>query len=129
MGFAAEHAAKAMELPAVDTGSTILTMAGYLCLLLALLFAVYYMLRRYGPKGLGSARNGAGPHLLGRLMLGNRQSVAVVRYRDRELVLGVTEQNISLLAETEAGDEPPESGPNFASVLKRNRDDDGKDSK
>jgi flagellar protein FliO/FliZ len=46
--------------------------------------------------------------------------VAVVRYRDKDLLLGVTEHNVTLLAEEEAAPETerPERK-TFASVLKR----------
>lgn len=88
--------------------------------MLAVIFLAYWLLKRYGvPAALSSGKNG--PKLVSRLMLGNRQSVAVVRYRDRDMVLGVTESHITLLAEDEAGEEentPAPSG-NFASFLKR----------
>lgn len=109
-----------MQLPAVDAGTSLLTTVGYLSLLLGVIFLFYWLMKRYGvPGSIGSGRNG--PRLVSRLMLGNRQSVAVVRYRDTDMVLGVTEERITLLTETEAGPDEESSVPvkNFASMLKR----------
>jgi len=110
-----------MQLPVVDSGATILTTAGYLCLLLGVIYLAYYLLKRFGIKGMMGPSNAYGPHLTGRLMLGNRQSVAVVRYKDKELILGVTEEQISLLSEGEAdeSEDAPLQTKSFASILKR----------
>ncbi len=118
--------AAATSLPVVDTGSTVLTTLGYLCLLLGVIFTAYYLLKRFGINGMGMSTAG-GPQLLSRLMLGSQQSVAVIRYRDKDLVLGVTGDRISLLTEFDA-DESAETEPaskNFASFLQRSTDDEG----
>jgi flagellar protein FliO/FliZ len=114
-----------MQLPAVDSGTTILTTAGYLFLLLGVIFLAYYLLKRFGVPGALTSGRGA-PRLLSRLMLGNRQSVAVIRYRDKDLLLGVTEDNITLLSESQADEdeEPPAPVRSFASLLKRSARDD-----
>lgn len=112
-----------MPLPAVDSGTTILTTAGYLCLLLGVIFLAYWLLKRFGVPGALTSGKG-GPRLRNRLMLGNRQSVAVVRYRDRDLLLGVTEHSITLLSENEADpEEEPAERKSFASVLKKGTGD------
>ena len=78
-------------------------MGAALCLILALIFLGYWLLKRYGPTALARGRGrGDAPALLGRLFLGNRQSVAVVRVAGKTLVLGVTEHQVNLL--TEAGE-------------------------
>jgi flagellar protein FliO/FliZ len=114
-----------MQLPVVDAGSTVLTTLGYLCLLLAIIFMAYYLLRRLGVPGM-SAQGGAGaPKLIGRLMLGQRQSVVVIRHRDKDLLLGVTEHSITRLDQDVASDEDGEPSPeprSFASLLKRKLD-------
>jgi len=108
------------QLPPVDSGTAILTTAGYLFLLLAVIFLAFWLLKRFGVPGALSSNGKSGPRLVSRLMLGNRQSVAVVRYRDRDMVLGVTESRITLLAEEEAGEEEPAApSASFASMLKR----------
>ena len=113
-----------MQLPVVDSGATVLTTAGYLFLLLGVIFLAYWLLKRFGvPGSFSPGKNG--PYLVSRLMLGNRQSVAVVRYRDKDLVLGVTEERISLLTEEEADFTEKSTTPvkNFASLLKRSTKD------
>ncbi|WP_394699591.1 flagellar biosynthetic protein FliO [uncultured Pseudodesulfovibrio sp.] len=112
-----------MQLPAVDSGTTILSTAGYLFLLLGVIFLAYYLLKRFGvPAAFMSGQNG--PRLISRLMLGNRHSVAVVRYRDKDLLLGVTDNGISLLSEDEADEshDPVTPTKSFASFLKRSTD-------
>ncbi|BCS89362.1 flagellar biosynthetic protein FliO [Pseudodesulfovibrio sediminis] len=113
-----------MQLPAVDSGTTILTTAGYLCLMLGAIFLAYWLLKRFGVPGAMSGQGG--PRLISRLMLGNRQSIAVVRYRDKDMILGVTEENITLLASEEAGEDIEVEQParSFASFLKRSGNND-----
>jgi flagellar protein FliO/FliZ len=108
-----------MQLPVVDSGATLLTTLGYLCLLLGVMFLAYYLLKRLGIQGWGAHGGKDGPRLISRLALGARQSVTVVRFRDRDLLLGVTEDRVSLLADVEAGeDEDRASGPkSFAALL------------
>lgn len=119
--------ATAMALPAVDTGSTVLVTLGYLCLMLGVIFFAYWLLKRLGFHGMGVRTSKDGPQLLSRLMLGGRQSVAVVRYRDKDLLIGVTEERINLLKEYEADDEVGETPEpmTFANLLKRKTDDEG----
>ncbi len=111
-----------MQLPVVDTGSTVLSTLGYLCLLLGVIFLAYYLLRRLGVSGMGVQGGAGSPRLIGRLMLGQRQSVVVVRHQGKDLLLGVTEHSITKLSE-EAADqaaEPSAESTSFASLLKRN---------
>jgi len=91
-----------MALPVVDSGASILTTLGYLCLLLGVIFLAFYLLRRIGFHGLGGSGGKGAPRLMSRLVLGARQSVAVVRFRGRDFLLGVTDERISLLASEEA---------------------------
>lgn len=100
-----------------------MTTAGYLFLLLGVIYLAYYLLKRFGIQGMIGATGSNAPQLVSRLMLNNRQSVAVVRYKDKDLVLGVTEERITLLTETEADEEEaPVQTKNFASFLKRSTD-------
>lgn len=100
--------------------SGILSTLGYLCLVIAILLFLYWALKRFGPLGVGSVGNNPhNPKLLGRLFLGNRQSIAVVKIQSKTLVLGVTEHQITLL--DNAQDESlltPEETSNFAGLLK-----------
>ena len=75
-----------------------------LCFALALLWALLWLVKRHGRGAfLG---NTAGMRVESRLALGPKKWVIVVRYLDRRLVLGLTDENISLLTEV-----PLESGP------------------
>jgi flagellar protein FliO/FliZ len=118
-----------MPLPLVDSGATILSTLGYLCLLLGVIFLAYYLLKRLGIQGWGAQGGPGGPRLMSRLALGARQSVTVVRFRGRDLLLGVTENHVSLIAEAEACDDPegdvlprPKT---FAALLKKRTDHEG----
>lgn len=114
-----------MQLPEVSAGATVMTTAGYLFLLLGVIYLAYYLLKRFGIQGMIGSSGSNAPQLVSRLMLSNRQSVAVVRYKDKDLILGVTEERINLLTEMEAdeADELPARTKTFASFLKRSTDD------
>lgn len=114
-------------LPIADSGHTVLITLGYLCLLLGIIFFAYWLMKRLGFHGMGVHAGKGAPQLLSRLMLGNRQSVAVIRYQDKDMVIGVTENNINLIKEFEADDSVYDSGEKrtFASLLKRNGTNDG----
>ncbi|HMM39622.1 MULTISPECIES: flagellar biosynthetic protein FliO [Desulfovibrio] len=116
MADAANATAALPPIPDASLLGSVLSMAAALSLVLALIFLGFYLVRRFGPASLTRARGGAAPALLGRLFLGNRQSVAVVRVLGKTLVLGVTEQQISLLAEAETTDAPAQ-GAGFSRIL------------
>jgi flagellar protein FliO/FliZ len=90
---------------ATDYGLTgvALKMGLTLLVILAFIFAAFWLLKRYGPKfGIGPAGRGGKLRLLDHLPLGPRKSVVVVRFLNKDLVLGITEQSITFLTETEA---------------------------
>ncbi len=94
-----------------------MTMIGALFLIVAVLLGGYWLLKRYGPKtGLGFARGDL--KLEGQLSLGPKRHVVVVRFLNRRMVLGVTEQHINLLTEVKAGDDD-EQTTDFSSTLKK----------
>ena len=94
-----------------------MTMVGALFLIVAVLLGGYWLLRRFGPRGgLGLARGEL--KLEGQLSLGPKRHVVVVRFLNRRMVLGVTEQHINLLTEVEAGDDDKEKS-NFSSTFKK----------
>jgi flagellar protein FliO/FliZ len=89
-------------------------MAVALLLILAVILLAYWMLKRFGPKlGLGGASKGQTLRVEGHLTLGPRKNIMVVRFLNRLLVLGVTDQSINLLTEVDASDERKD----FQSVL------------
>ena len=118
---AANATAALPPLPVVDTGMSVLTTLGYLCLLLGIIFLAYWLLKRLGIQGVGMRSGRGGPQLLSRMMLGTRQSLIVVRYRERDLLVGVTEQNITLISEDLADEniEISDKPLDFSSLIKR----------
>ncbi|MFI3271910.1 MAG: flagellar biosynthetic protein FliO [Pseudomonadota bacterium] len=73
-----------------------------LMLLLALLWACFWAARRYGlfnmmPRAANIHREAL--RLEGQLSLGPRKGIMIVRCLEKRLVLGITDQNITLLTE------------------------------
>lgn len=94
-----------------------MTMVGALFLIIAVLLGGYWLLRRYGPRGgLGLARGDL--KLEGQLSLGPKRHVVVVRFLNRRMVLGVTENNINLLTEVKTGDDDEQTA-DFSSTFKK----------
>jgi flagellar protein FliO/FliZ len=78
---------------------------GMVFLLLAVLAVGFYLLKRFGSRtGLGYFSRGD-LKMEAQLPLGQRRSVVVVRFLNKRLVLGVTDENINLLTELDAGNE------------------------
>jgi flagellar biosynthetic protein FliO len=97
---------------------------GALLLVLALMVAALYFLRRL-QRGASRVRGGGRLDLeiLGQMALAPKQFVSVVRVGDKQWVLGVTEQSIQYLGEYE-GAPPQQAAPaqgktTFASTLER----------
>ncbi|GAB6176925.1 flagellar biosynthetic protein FliO [Desulfobaculum senezii] len=112
--LAAEEAAPVMA-PQPALGAASLKVVGVLCLLLAVLFGGFWLLRRFGPRaGLGMLGR-SDLKLEGQLALGPKKSVMVVRFLNKHLVLGVTDSTINLLTEMDADDD--ETNTNFSKAL------------
>ena len=92
-------------------------MALALLLLLGVIFAAFYVLRRFGPRlGLPLARKNTGLTFEGQLSLGPKRSVVLVRFLNKVMVLGVTEQSINLLTEI---DDSHDRDTDFAAALEK----------
>ena len=94
----------AAPLGAADYGLTAvaLKMGLTLLILLAFIFAAFWLLKRYGGKfGIGPNGRGGTLRLVDHLPVGPRKSVVVVRYLNKDLVLGITEQSITFLTEAD----------------------------
>jgi flagellar protein FliO/FliZ len=77
---------------------------GAIFLIIAVLAVGFFLLKRYGPSAMGGGVFGRGAlQLEAQLPLGPKRSVAVVRFLNKRLVLGVTDSHITLLTETETG--------------------------
>lgn len=103
---------------APDSGvGAVLKMSAALFLILGMLLLAYYFMRRLN---IGGVFTGAGKDVLEiveRLPLGPRQNITVVRYRDRELVVGVTHDKITLLHARDEGHAKTNS--DFAGYLEK----------
>ena len=104
-------AANATSAPGLSVPDAAFAWGGYfealawLCFALALLWLVLWLIKR---RGLGfSGESTPGMRIESRLALGPKKWVIVARYLDRRLILGVTEQQITLLSELPA---PPPEG-------------------
>lgn len=94
----------AAPLPAIEYGLTgvALKMGLTLAVLLGVIFAAFWLLKRYGPKiGLGPGGRGGSLRLMDHLPVGPKKSVVVVRFLNKDLVLGVTDHTITRLAEVD----------------------------
>lgn len=93
--------------------------------ILAVIFAGFWLIRRFGPKwGLGPAGRGGMLRLMAHLTLGPRKSIIVVRFLNKDMVLGVTDQTITFLTEGKA-DHASEN--QFAATLARHTPADDRD--
>lgn len=85
---------------------------GILCLLLAALWLVLWLVRRYGRFNF-LPRPGALPRgalvMEAQMPLGPRKGLMVVRFMNSRLLLGITEQQICLLKEEEVHDAPQDT--------------------
>ncbi len=73
-----------------------------LALVVGLLFALRHLLKRVPAAALRRSRGGEHLALRGRLDLGARREVRLVEVRDRLLVLGISGESMTLLADFEA---------------------------
>ncbi|WP_054650517.1 flagellar biosynthetic protein FliO [Salidesulfovibrio brasiliensis] len=84
--------------PGFDTGTSILSTAGWLAFVLGVIFLVYWLLKRFGPSTFAGGGRGA-LRLEERVLVGNQQSICVVKYKERTFLVGATNQSIRLLAD------------------------------
>ena len=85
---------------------------------LSVVFALLWALARLARRGVGSRGSGV-LTVLARQQLSRGSSVAVVKVADRALVLGVSDQGVSLLADADAHlfDQPVADAPPLAGSL------------
>ena len=74
-----------------------ISFAGSFLLVLCIIAALYYVLKRIGNGGL-PGRSVRQLQLVESHALGNRQRIVLIRAKDREILLGITLQQISPLA-------------------------------
>jgi flagellar biosynthetic protein FliO len=110
--FMAERESEAHE-PAPSAGGLLLRTLGALLLIVGLIIAAAWGMKRFGGARFGAPKEDA-PALavLNSISLGEKRSLAIVRFGDRTLLIGSTAQSVTLLAETET----EEIVPHFQSV-------------
>jgi flagellar biosynthetic protein FliO len=91
----------------VSVGELFVRLVVSLGVVVAIMAAAAWVLKRVASGGLGAAARGRAGRpvrieVLARQSLGRRSSIALVRAGSRGLVLGVTDQHVTLLAETSA---------------------------
>ncbi|WP_245588409.1 flagellar biosynthetic protein FliO [Desulfocurvus vexinensis] len=86
-----------------DMTGALFQVAGVLCLLLALMFLGFWVLKRFG-KRMGLGVFGSGDlRIEGTMSLGPKKSIVVVRFLNKRMVLGVTDASINLLTQVDTG--------------------------
>jgi flagellar biosynthetic protein FliO len=82
---------------------------GALLLIVGLIVAAAWGMRRFGGARFGAPTENAPPLVvLNSLSLGERRSLTIVRFGDRTLLLGSTAHTVTLLAEADADEPAPE---------------------
>lgn len=107
--------------PDAGTGPALKVAAAF-CIVMALLLLIYYLMRRFNFASMMTGARRGELEIVERLPLGPRQQIAVVKYKEREIVLGLTQDRITLLdsREEKADDE---NIADFAGVLEKKRSD------
>ena len=77
-----------------------------LCFLLFAFFAVLWLVKRFFGGGMRFSMSGPELCVESRLALGPRKWIMAVRYMDKRLLIGVTDQSITLLTEAPLDPEP-----------------------
>jgi flagellar protein FliO/FliZ len=107
----------ATPVPDMGMASAATQMALALLLVLAVILVGFWVLRRFGPKfGIGPGGRGGMLRLMSQLTLGPRKSLVVVRFLNKDLLLGVTDHTITLLTEVATSHE---AETDFAQTLAR----------
>lgn len=105
----------------MDMGLAGVKMASGLLIILGLIFLGFFLLKKFGHKAGFRVGGNSSLKLMSSLSLGPKKSIVVVRFLNRDLVLGVTDSRINLLTETQAHDKSEE---NFSQVLSESSDRD-----
>ena len=84
-----------------STGTSLIKSVAALCFVLALILTIYYLVNRYGKKSPLFAGTSLGT-ILGRVYLSPKAELHFIRVKNRVLVVGVTANEISRVAEFDA---------------------------
>lgn len=112
-----------MESSGVNLYAEILKTAGMLGIVLGIIIAVLYLVKRFTDSRI-SKTGRSEIKLISSFYLGNREKLVIVEAENKKLLLGVTQNNISLLKELDEKieniDESKEEKQDFAKILGRN---------
>ena len=113
-GFAATGTLAAA---ATDTAMPVISTLVSLFLVLAAIGATAFLVKRLGT---GLTKEARMMRVVSQLPLGSRERISIVELDDQWLVLGVTAQQITLLAQTARKDTgaPPQQAINFSNLFK-----------
>ncbi len=116
----AASAPAVVSMPAAGSASTVLSTLVSLVVVLAAIGAVAFLFKRLSP---GNASHSRMMRVVSQLSLGAREKISVVEFDDQWLVLGVTPQQITLLAQTarKEGCVPSPQPVNFSRLFQRAR--------
>lgn len=114
-------AANAVAQPATTAVGDLFQVLLGLVLVLALMMAAAWALKRFGIKRVAG---GAAVRIIGGVSLGGRERILIVEAADLWIVVGVAPGRVNTLAtmprqETTAPDAPPHVGKNFSDWLKQ----------
>ncbi len=128
LGQAVQQATPPLPAESAFSWGGYFTAIGTLFILLAVLWALVWALRKYGkfnfiPRPGSFPRDGL--RLEAQLPMGPRKGLAVVRFLDKRLLLGVTDNQISLLQEIEVKDDTGST--DFQSLLENEEAHDSAD--
>jgi len=97
-------------------GLASIKMAAALLLILGLIFLAFALLKRFGLAARLQGRSSGALRVEERIVLGPRKQLVLVRFLNKQLVLGVTDTGINLIAEHQIDHEPT---PDFQTTLDR----------
>ncbi len=99
---------QAPDAPEPGSGSLILKTLGSMALIVGLIFAGAWAVRKLGIGGVrpDTSTDGIALTVLSTVSLGSGRSISTIRFGDRVLVVGSTAQEFTLLAEETVASEP-----------------------
>jgi flagellar protein FliO/FliZ len=111
-----------MEGESINLYAELFKTAGMLAIVLGVMIGLLYLFKKYTTFAAGGLNKSSIKHLSS-FHMGNREKLVIVEVEERRLLLGVTQNNISLILELdkiENENVETEKVPDFADILKKN---------
>ncbi|SDN47266.1 flagellar protein FliO/FliZ [Desulfonauticus submarinus] len=102
--------------PQMSLGVATLKMAGALFFLLAFILLLYYLLRRFGPKSIFKSQSHGELEVLCSIPVNPKKSLLMVRFLNKKVLIGVSENTMTFLSEVEVDHDKDED---FGKVLEQ----------